>query len=275
MAATRQRALLLLAFLVAGCAAPPGPKASIDEVAGLRHARLVGGRQLSWLETGDPAGRVVLFIHGTPGEATGWADYLLQVPAGYRYIAVDRPGFGGSGPADGLPSLKAQATAIATLLPPHGTPRPVLVGHSLGAPIAAEIAADYPGRVGALVLVAGSLDPAQEKVHWAQPLGEWPLVRSLLPAALRNANRELMALKPQLQALAPRLGSLACEVVVVHGTADPLVPYANTAYMKEQMSRARLDLMKLNGRDHFLPWNSMAAVKAAIATAAAAKSPPC
>ena len=46
-------------------------------------------------------GRPVIFIHGTPGNASGWADYLLSPPDGLRCVALDRPGFGGSGPRDG------------------------------------------------------------------------------------------------------------------------------------------------------------------------------
>lgn len=264
----------LMAALLSACSAPPGPKAQPQDMARMGHEQLVvNGEPVRVLAYGDPAGRRVIFIHGTPGEAEGWADFLLAAPKGARYLALDRPGFGGSGPEGGETSLKRQAQAVAALL--GGEPKPILVGHSLGGPIAAQVAVDNPGRVGALVLVAGSLDPALEETHWAQPLGEWPGLRNLLPRPLRNANRELMALKPQLDALAPRLAGIRCPVVIVHGTADPLVPYANTRFMTARMTAAELKLVTLKDRNHFLPWNSRADVEAAIAEAARMQGPAC
>jgi len=210
----------------------------------------------------------VIFIHGTPGSADGWSDYLLNVPDGFDYVAVDRPGFGASGPRGSVPSLGDQAAALAPLLVSRRGRLPILVGHSLGGPIAAQIAADYPGKVGALVIVAGSLDPELEQIHWAQPLGEWVGLRALLPRAMRNANQELLALKPHLEALAPRLVTLNCPVVIVHGTADRLVPYANVAFMQKMMTSIRPRVITLEKRDHFLPWKEADEVRNAIALAA-------
>lgn len=233
------------------------------------------GFSVSYLRAGDARGRRVIFVHGTPGSAQGWADYLLNAPAGHEYVAIDRPGFGQSGPASAVTSIGEQARAIAPLLVARGGKRPILVGHSLGGPIVARAAADNPGKVHALVILAGSLDPALERVHWAQPLGEWPGVRSMLPRALRNANRELMALKPHLNALAPRLAALRCPVVIVHGTRDKLVPYANVPFMQRMMTGTRPNLIRLAGRDHFLPWKEAGEVRRAIALAAAEAKQPC
>ncbi len=264
----------LLVALLSACSTPPGPVAGPDDMARMgREQLVVNGQPVNVLAYGDRAGRRVIFIHGTPGSADGWADFLLAAPTGFRYLALDRPGFGGSGPDGAEVSLARQAEAVAALL--GGDPKPILVGHSLGGPIAAQVAVDNPGRVAALVLVAGSLDPSLEKTHWAQPLGEWPLLRDLLPRPLRNANRELMALKPQLEALSPRLVGIRCPVMIVHGTADPLVPFSNTRFMTARMTQAQLSMVTLRDRDHFLPWNSRADIEAAIAAAARATGPAC
>lgn len=220
-------------------------------------------------------GRRVIFIHGTPGSADDWSDLLLKVPAGFDYVAVDRPGFGSSGPQGSVTSLEEQASALAPLLVRRQGQLPILVGHSLGGPIAAQIAADNPDKVGALVILAGSLDPGLEQIHWAQPLGEWVGLRSLLPRAMRNANQELMALKPHLEALAPRLRTLTCPVVIVHGTADKHVPYANVPFMQRMMTGTRPQVITLENRDHFLPWKEADEVRRAIARAAETEDVPC
>lgn len=79
----------------------------------------------------------IIFIHGTPGHAGVFALYLLDPVPGYECIAVDRPGFGGSSECGPVPSFEQQAAAIAPLLTQQQGRWPILVGHSLGGPIAA------------------------------------------------------------------------------------------------------------------------------------------
>jgi pimeloyl-ACP methyl ester carboxylesterase len=220
---------------------------------------------MSMLRKGDAAGRRVIFVHGTPGSADGWARILAGPPPGAEFVAVDRPGFGATAPPDAVTSLRAQARAIAPLLVERGGGWPILVGHSLGGPIVAQVALDNPGRVGGLLVLAGSFDPALERVYGVQPMGEWPGVRSLLPRALRNANRELMALKPELEALAPRLPMLRCRVAVIHGTEDAQVPYANVAFLRPRLPNARLTVRTLKGANHFLPWEHQPLVEETVA----------
>jgi pimeloyl-ACP methyl ester carboxylesterase len=180
----------------------------------------------SYLKAGDTEGRRVIFVHGTPGSAEGWADFLLHVPSGLEYIALDRPGFGHSAPEGALAPLADQAAAVARLVVTCAGRKPILVGHSLGGAIVAWLAAAQPEATGGIVIAAGSLDPEQERLHPLQPWGEvWP-IRRLLPRAMRNANRELMGLKPGLEKLQPKLAKIRVPVWIVHGTQDDLVPYA-------------------------------------------------
>ena len=267
------RTALGVALAAVGCA-PPGPKAPLSATEGMRSSMFVGNAldaRISFLRVGDPAGPCVVLVHGTPGSATGWADYLVAPPAGADVVALDRPGFGASDPGGAVTSLATQAAAIMALLATDRRPV-VLLGHSLGAPIvawaAARLAAEQPDRSVAIVMLAGSLDPAQERVHALQHVGAWAPVQWLLPRAIRNANAELMALKPELEALGPMLLTVKARVVIVHGTADDLVPVANVAYMQERFSGARcITTVLLEGQNHFLPWNSEGAVREALRVA--------
>lgn len=223
---------------------------------------------IAYWRRGPGAARPVVFIHGTPGSRAAWADYLADPPAGTQAIAYDRPGFGASGPDAAVPTLAAQARALDPFLPPPGRPGAILVGHSLGGPIAAAAALAYPGRVAAIVIVAGSLDPALERVAWYQHLADWPGARWLLPDWLDRTNRELLGLKDELEALAARLAELTQPIVILHGTKDGLVPFANVAFMRQAFAGAsRLEVIVLDGADHFLPWNAEPAVRAAIGRA--------
>lgn len=255
-----------VALAAAGCA-PPGPVAPGAATDMLRSEVTVGSplfATVSFLRAGEAGGACVILVHGTPGAATAWADYVLSPPSGMQVLALDRPGFGRSGPAGAVPSLVEQAAAVLALMPTDGRPV-LLLGHSLGGPIVARVAADHPERVTGLVLLAASLDPSLEETHPMQHVGSWGWVKSLMPRALRNANAELMALKPQLEALALELPRITAKVVIVHGTQDRLVPVANVTFMQRHLTGARcVKTVLLEGQNHFLPWNSEAAVREAM-----------
>jgi pimeloyl-ACP methyl ester carboxylesterase len=272
------QATILSVALAVGACSVPGPQASAESVAALpRKSLALEARDysISYLDAGDPEGQLVVFVHGTPGDAAGWADYLIEVPAGFHYVAIDRPGFGQSGPDGAVASLSEQASAVIAVIRAQGEGRAILVGHSLGGPIVAQAAVDAPEAVAGLVLLAASLDPSLEQVHWLQYVGDtWP-VSAFLSRMMTNANRELMPLKGELEKLEPRLASIAAPVVIVHGTQDDLVPYANVAFMQTHLTAVtQLDVTKLEGQNHFLPWNAKNQVNAAIGRAARLTSVP-
>ncbi len=253
-----------------GCA-PPGPKVQAAQTEHLRQTIHVGppvDADISYLRAGVAGGQRLILVHGTPGSAQAWTDYLVNPPAGMEVIALDRPGFGRSGPEGSVTSLVAQAQAVVALLPRDGS-RAVLLGHSLGGAVIARVAADHPQQVSALVLLAASLDPEQEKIHPMQPIvATWPL-RAMLPRALRNSNEELLVLKAELQQLATVLARVQAPFIIVHGTEDDLVPVANVPFMQARFSAARCSkTVLLPGLNHFLPWNSERVVRDAIQWAA-------
>ena len=107
---------------------------------------------LLYAGTGD---RAVVFLHGVGARADRWRSTMARCAgAGYRTLAVDFPGHGSSskGPAQpyGAPAF---AHVVGQLLEELGLERPVLVGTSLGAHVAALLAVERPRRVAGLALV--------------------------------------------------------------------------------------------------------------------------
>src|SRR5207244_6887578 len=121
--------------------------------------------------------------------------------------ALDRPGFGASGPDRRRPSLEDQANAIGALLTNEPTRKAILVGHSYGAPIALLAALKFTNEVAGVVLIGGSVDPAQERTYAIQKFADWPVVSWLVPRSLRQCNRELLTLCGELVRLPPRLSA--------------------------------------------------------------------
>jgi hypothetical protein len=131
--------------------------------------------------------------------------------------------------------------------------------------LAATLALDEPQRRVSLVLLAAAMDPALEDIHVMQRLGDWAPVRAVLPRVIRHANTELLALKPELEALGAMLPRIAASVLIVHGTRDDLVPVANVPYLQSRLQgAAAVQTVLLEGRNHFLPWNSESEVRQAL-----------
>jgi pimeloyl-ACP methyl ester carboxylesterase len=219
---------------------------------------------ISYLRGGDPNGRRIVFIHGTPGNARGWADYLVDMRKNRLHIALDRPGFGRSGPRGAVVSMKRQAAAIKPFLRQAESNKTILVGHSLGASVAVQAALDYAESVGGLLLLAGAFDPDLEEANYIQLLGTFRPLALLLPRGIENSNRELLALKRELVEMAETLHKLSVPIGIVHGARDPLVPYANVAYMQKKLARVPLDVTTLKDADHFIPWHFKPAVEDAL-----------
>jgi len=226
------------------------------------------GYTISYLSTtvaGAEALPRILYVHGTPGDATAFADYLARPVPNFDAVSLDRPGFGHTTPREPVYTLADHAAALEPLLVNRAGRGTILVGHSLGGPIIVEAALRYPDRVGGLVILSGCLDPSLEKTAWYQRLANFAFVPYMIPYFLRNANRELFPLKAELQALQPRLKELRCPIVIVHAPDDILVPYANVDFMRREFPASTIvDVMRLDGKSHWVPWNAEAEVRDAI-----------
>ena len=93
----------------------------------------------------------VLLLHGQPGGIRDWDRVIAALGADLDVIAEYRPGWDGVNPPL---DLRGNAEDAIAKLDRHGVDRAVIVGHSLGAGVAAWIAVLHPERVRALVLAS-------------------------------------------------------------------------------------------------------------------------
>jgi len=253
-------AKLIVVAALTGCTF--GYDTPAGKLAGLeRGSYTVDGRLISFLRAGEADAPRVIYVHGTPGDATNFAGFLSEPIPGLEHVAIDRPGFGRSDP-QAVTGFAEQAAVIEPLLVERGGRWPILVGHSLGGPIVARVAAEYPDRVGGVVIVSGSLDPGLEKPRWYNRLGDTLLARPVMGRSLRNSNDELMAAPRETRELDAVLDRVRCPVVVIHGARDGLVPVANVEYMREHLPRA--ELVVLGDANHFIPWTHPEVIREAI-----------
>jgi len=228
---------------------------------------LFDGYKIHYVTTGSDQNPTLFFVHGSPGSWNAFKEYLLDtlLLKKYRMIAIDRPGFGYSDFGNAQ-SLKEQSQRIAAFIKKIDNKKPlILVGHSVGGPVVSQLAVDHPSWYSRLVILAGSLDPkAENPEKWRAVIKASPL-RYLIPGALRPSNDELWWLKKDLVLLQPELKKITCDVTIIHGTKDVLVPYSNVAFMKKMLVNAKsIDTLTIEKANHFIPWSHYVIVRDAL-----------
>lgn len=163
---------------------------------------------------GEPA---LVFIHGWACDRGTWAEQVARFGAERQVIALDLAGHGESGrdrESWTIESLGEDVRAVVTALDVH---RAVLIGHSLGGPVALEAASRMPERVVAVVgidtfhNVDRKVDPSMARTLLARWEKDFPstakqFVDAMLPAgsdpAIRQRLEDQFAAAPPAIALA-------------------------------------------------------------------------
>ena len=282
----RAVAVLGLAFTVAGAgmaacsarAVAPAARAQAAAPAAVRLATapdqffISDDARLRYREAGT--GETVVLLHGMGQSLDGWAADGVgdSLALGYRVIALDQRGHGRSSTfTDPARYGAAMADDVVRLLDHLHVRRAHLVGHSMGALVAANVAARYPERVASAALVApplyaDSAAAAAAVSPWIADLQDgagWVgFFRWLFPAmpaaeAERVSAAQLAAIPPArsiailrgLAALTPpaeRIAASRVSVLIAEGTGDPLL--VNGRALVARWPGARL--LEVRGADH-------------------------
>lgn len=213
------------------------------------------GTLLTWDELGS--GPTVLFVHGIGSSRQRWDPQFEAVSgAGYRCVRFDLRGFGDS---EGSEQRFAMETFLGDLLEFSETlaaERFHLVGHSLGGMIAQKFAVEQRARVASLVLASTTSHNGRRATAFAHAMTTLsergfaavvndPALKSEIERVLTEAFPKIaMPLEflrnsveePSLAranawracidfSTKDRLAELSCPVLVLHGTADRLIPF--------------------------------------------------
>ena len=221
-------------------------------------------------------GLPVILIHGYPLSQKIWAPQVEALRAEFCVITPDVRGHGESAATRGIYTMDILADDILTLMQHLQCGPAVLAGHSMGGYIALAFWRKYPEWMKGLVLVstraaadsvegrAGreALAQAVEKEKSAVPVLAKMLPHMLAPASL-TANAHLktevegimshtsqQGLAGALRGMAMRadvqesLAAMRIPVLIVAGTADALIPYAESEKMARAIPGAELRLIE-------------------------------
>lgn len=155
---------------------------------------------LNFLETGNPRGPVLLFLHGITGSRRYFARKVRPLGRNYRLVIPDLPGFGLSPKPYVEYTLDLFRDSVRAFLEERGladTPL-TIIGHSLGGLIGLHYASRYPERVRRLILVSlpRYSDPASAHAlfwkgspHYRRLLNEHSLAETL--AQMKRSGLEI------------------------------------------------------------------------------------
>src|SRR5215218_4923310 len=124
----------------------------------IKYITLPTGVTVEYVETGALGGEPLLLLHGLSDSWHSFLPLLPHLPHGVRALAFTQRGHGQSSKPRanyGLDNLVADAMAFLDAM--H-VDRAVVAGHSMGAAVAARLAAEHPRRVAGLALLGAFAD---------------------------------------------------------------------------------------------------------------------
>ena len=228
----------------------------------LRHVT-VRDLSVALREAGE--GIPVLLVHGNASSSVWWEPTLQRVPLAWRWLAPDLRGRGEtSGPCAGwtIPQLAQDLEALLDVLAVQSAH---VVGHSLGASVALELALRRPTRVLSLCLLnpgwfQGDMPEALGDASRLHALANNPgmlrmLLRAVAPGVPEGPEWERLVQASLLQkpeatveggrayqtwSVADDLATLKMPVTVLRGAGDALSTAALCTALVERVQGARL-----------------------------------
>ena len=234
----------------------------------------------------------LVFLHGIGGAARAWRGQIEAFSDGYRAMAWDMPGYGGSAP---LPSFRMAtlADALQDFLKGVGATKPILVGHSIGGMIVQQWLTKYPDIAAAVVLAQTSPAFSKADGDWQKefigarlgPLDRGETMASLAPTLVKQLvgdnpdvrgmelARDCMAAVPEASYRASMLALLGFDqrnalknivvpTLVLSGSRDRNAPAPMMAKMATYIASATY--VDLEGAGHLVNLERPAAFNAAL-----------
>ncbi|MFB9949597.1 alpha/beta fold hydrolase [Rhizobium puerariae] len=188
------------------------------------------GGQIGCRTFGDTGDWLVL-IHGWCGSAGHWDVIAPRLARDFRVLVVSHPGFGGmSPPPRSGQTVSAMGGAVAHVLDSLDIPGAILIGHSMGGPIATETAIAAPGRVAAVL----GLDTLSDRGYYG-PVPD---------AEIRRRREDFLVDYPvRMRAMVD---------MIVHPTTGE----AMRAHITQGMLAAAPPDFALNVKDDLFAWNA-------------------
>ena len=232
----------------------------------------VKGLNIEYSDRGK--GDAVVILHGWSQEKAPYVPLSDVISEGYRAIAPDLPGFGGSDEPPEAWDVDRFADIISEFIVSLGLKTVILMGHSYGGRVIIKLASreNLPFEISKIILVdaAGVLPKRgldyKIKVS-AYKIGKKimlsPPMKKMFPKAVekwqkKQGSADYSAASPVMRGclvkavnedLTPLFGKIKNEVLLIWGTLDDATPLSDGLLMEKNMPDA--GLVKIEGAGHF------------------------
>ena len=208
------------------------------------HSVALADLTLRYREHGPGSAPPVVLLHGLGEDAAGWDEIAAPLADSYRVIALDLRGHGSSD-RSGDYSYEAMRDDVDQLLDVLDLVDVTLIGHSMGAMIAALLAERVPSRLGRLILVdaAPLRDPLRAEVPPESPPGPVPFDWAALRAIRSQHNDPPPAWWEELD-------RIAVPTLIIAGGPSSHVPQEMLAAAAERIPGG--ELATVEGGGHFV-----------------------
>jgi len=137
--------------------------ATVDKSAnGESRFTTLDGARIHYVNYGKGSDALLL-IHGWTMNLDSWRDQVSDFAKRNRVIVIELPGHGQSDKPQVTYSMDLFARAVEAVMRDAKVKRAVLVGHSMGTPVARQFYRKYPDKTLAIVIVDGPLRPFGDK----------------------------------------------------------------------------------------------------------------
>jgi len=220
-------------------------------------------------EAGSPTAHALLYLHGT-FLGNLWLEFHQVLSQRFHIFVPDIPGFGLTERPEWMRDMSDYILYYRDLLDELSLDKPMVVGHSLGGWMAAELAVWYPERVKKLVLAnsAGirvkgipvahifAMNPQELlSASFDNFLAAMPLMPAemnadyLLSQYRQRTTLASLAWNPSYDPkLERRLQRVKCPTLVIWGQNDRLIPVAYADAFHRLIANS--ELVKLEGTGH-------------------------
>jgi len=206
----------------------------------------------------------IVFVHGTIGSLSNFSKYLtdslLQNKA--NMIAYDRIGYNYKDKNDTQESVAFELELLKDITKNLHKNKLIIVGYSYGGPIALA----FKEKVNKIILLAPALYSSVEKIPWMICFYKWKLTRWLVPNIWKQASKEKLSHKKDLQKFEESWQNTSNEVLTIHGENDWIVSYKNSKKLESLFKKEKFKLVPIEDAGHGLVWSNFNVIKQQILT---------
>ncbi len=204
----------------------------------------------------------IVFVHGTIGSLDNFSKYLSDslLQTKVNMISYDRVGYNYKDENSVQESIAFEKEMLLNIIKEIPKDKVILLGYSYGGPITLAV----KEKIKKIILLAPAVYAKVEPMPWMLKLYQWKITRWLVPKIWKQASKEKLSHKKDLNNFQNTWSVTPNEVVSIHGDGDWIVPYSNSLFLYNQFSKKQFKLITIPNANHGLVWSEFKVIKKEI-----------